>query len=105
MTRSSHNQSTDGRVARDTIRRRRRRRRMVRMVSRSFVWLLVLGAVFVLGVGFGRTIANDSGSKLGKTVRVTNKRGVITATLPTTTVTTTVTVTKKVKARPKRQTP
>ncbi len=92
----------DGRVARDQYRRRRRRRRAMRALSRGVIWFLVVSAVFVLGVGFGRTIASDSPQNLRKTIRVTNNRGAITATLPTTTVTTTVTVTKTVKAKPAR---
>lgn len=93
----------EGRVARDSYRKRRRRRRIVRALSRGVIWLLVVSAVFVLGVGFGRTMSTDSPQNLRKTIRVTNNRGAITATLPTTTITTTVTVTKTVKAKATRK--
>jgi hypothetical protein len=93
----------EGRITRQQIRRARRRRRIIRGATRGVIWLLVGSAVFVFGVGFGRTLASDSAPKLNKSVQVTNNRGTVVATLPTTTVTTTVTVTRKVKVREPRQ--
>jgi hypothetical protein len=55
-------------------------------------WGLVLAGVFVLGIGFGKTIGGGD-SAGSKKVTVTNDRGQITQTLPTKTVTSTKTQT------------
>ncbi|MBC7644571.1 MAG: hypothetical protein H7123_05540, partial [Thermoleophilia bacterium] len=94
---------TDGgdvRTSRASQQRKRRRKRVVRGLTRTVIWVFVLGAVFVFGIGFGRTISRDEGGADAPKVTVERDRGAVTATLPTTTVTTveTVTTIKKVKS-------
>lgn len=89
--------------SRDT-RNRRRRRSWLGGLGRLLFWTLVLAGVFVLGLGFGKTIG-DGGTIAGDSVTVNRDRGEIVATLPTKTVvkTTTVVKTKTVRvARKKR---
>ena len=64
------------------------------------IWAFVLGAVFIFGIGFGRTISRDEGGADAPKITVERDRGSVTATLPTTTITTvqTVTTIKKVKS-------
>lgn len=93
--------SYQGREGRERWRKRKRRRRVVRGFIKLVFWSLVLAGVFVLGLGFGKTIADGSGSS-GDTESVTLKenRGVVTATLPVKTVVSTKTVTKTVTKKP-----
>lgn len=58
---------------------------------RLVFWTIVLAGVFVLGLGYGRTIADDAGPDAGE-VTVTVPRDAVTVTLPTETVTVTRTV-------------
>jgi len=92
----------DGRYDRKRSRRRGRRRRVVRGFAKLVFWTLVLAATFVLGLGFGRTIAGDD-DVAREQATITQERGAITATLPTITTTKTVTVTKRVPARPRAE--
>lgn len=80
---------------------RRRRRRLLRGTVRIVFWALILAAVFVLGLGYGRTIAGGgSGGGGGSgTVTIEQPLGPVEATLPTRTVTTTRTVTVRAPAR------
>lgn len=87
--------------ARDT-RRRRRKRRVLRGLGRLLFWTFVLAGVFVLGIGFGRTIGGSGGEAGPGQVTVTADRGQLTATLPTRTIVETRTVTRTVRVRQKR---
>ncbi|MCW2961413.1 MAG: hypothetical protein JWM90_1800 [Thermoleophilia bacterium] len=80
------------------LRSRRRRRRAARGVIKGAFWTLVLAGVFVLGLGYGRTISGDDASTRDQ-VTVKQSRGTVEATLPTKTVTVTKTVVAKPKAR------
>lgn len=73
------------------IRARRRRRRILRGTVKAVFWALVLAGVFVLGLGYGRTIGAEDEQRTDE-VTITVPRDAITATLPTTTVTVTTTV-------------
>jgi hypothetical protein len=73
------------------IRARRRRRRLVRGVVRIVIWAVLLTGVFVLGIGYGKTIASDEKVST-KRVTITQERGEVEVTLPTKTVTVTKTV-------------
>lgn len=79
---------------------RRRRRRLVRTVIRGASWLLLLTAVFVLGIGYGRTVVRPGTDEKVRTVKITGDRGTVSATLPTRTIT--VTKTRTVRARADR---
>lgn len=97
--RSDHSPDMLERGGRDRLRSRRRRRRALRGVVRTIFWTLVLCGVFILGLGYGRTL---SGQDELREDRVTVERDPvpIQATLPTKTVT----VTKTVRV-PARQAP
>lgn len=86
-------------------RRTLRRRRLAKTLLRLVIWVLVVCAVFVLGLGFGRLISvgGDGDSEM---TTITRDRGRITATLPTQTVVRTETVvkTKTVRQRARRTT-
>lgn len=92
----------DGRYDRTRARKGKRRRRVFGGLVKLVFWILVLAATFILGLGFGRTIAGDD-EVARKHVTITQDRGAVTATLPTRTITTTktVTVTKRVAAAPR----
>ncbi len=70
------------------LRSRRRRRRLVRGAIRSVFWALVLAGVFILGIGYGRTLSGEDELREDQ-VTVTQPRDAIQATLPTKTVTVT----------------
>lgn len=72
------------------LRSRRRRRRLARGAIRSVFWALVLAGVFILGIGYGRTLSEDELRE--DTVTITQPRDAIQATLPVKTVTVTKTV-------------
>lgn len=74
-------------------RRTLRRRRVVKTFARIVMWGLIVVAVFVLGLGFGRVLS-ESDSPDGKTATITRDRGKVTATLPTQTIVRTETVVK-----------
>jgi len=81
---------------------RRRRRRVARGLVKTIFWSFVLAGVFVLGLGFGRTLSSEDATAKGK-VTITADRGPVQVTLPTKTETVTKTVTapaKKVAAKP-----
>jgi hypothetical protein len=73
------------------LRSRRRRRRVARGAIRLVFWTLVLAGVFVLGIGYGRTLSGEDELREDE-VTITQPREAITATLPTKTVTVTKTV-------------
>lgn len=70
-------------------------RGIVRFVS----WTLVLAGVFVLGLGYGRTIGAGDEQRTD-TVVVTDEIGTLEATLPTRTVTVVRTVTQPARRTP-----
>ncbi len=76
--------------ARDA-RSRRRRRRLARGAVKGVFWTIVLAGVFVLGLGYGRTLSGEDELRTDE-VTVSVPRDAVTATLPTTTVTVTETV-------------
>jgi hypothetical protein len=80
------------------LRSRRRRRGLVRGVIRVIFWTIVLAGVFILGLGYGKTLSGEDEQRSDK-VTVTESRGAIVATLPTETVTVTTTVQAKPKAK------
>lgn len=82
------------------LRARRRRRRIVLGLVRVAFWSLVLAGVFIMGIGYGRTVGDD-GAAAQRTVTIDQEVRTIEATLPTETVTTTVTVPAKAAAKPK----
>ncbi|MCW2924854.1 MAG: hypothetical protein JWM98_2258 [Thermoleophilia bacterium] len=92
----------EGRGDRSRLRARRRRRRVLLGFVRLVFWALVLAGVFVLGLGYGRTLSGDDEMRSDK-VTVTSDLGEVQATLPTRTetVVTTVTVAAKPKGRTK----
>ena len=98
--RPDHSFDMDARAARRG-RRGRRRRRLVLTVLRSAFWLLVLAGVFVLGLGYGRTLGSDEPGN-AKRVMVTRDLGQVTATLPTETVVKTVTAPATARRSTKR---
>lgn len=73
------------------LRTRRRRRRLARGAIRSLFWTLVLAGVFILGIGYGRTLSGEDELREDD-VTITLPRDAIQATLPTKTVTVTKTV-------------
>ena len=80
--------------ARKRGRSRRRRRRVALGAIKSLFWLLVLAGVFVLGIGYGRTISSDDQTSTRKVTLEQDAGEPITATLPTKTITVTKTVAK-----------
>lgn len=68
---------------------------MARGAIRLVFWSLVLAGVFILGIGYGRTLSGEDELREDK-VTVTQPRDAIEATLPTRTIT--VTVTETVRA-------
>lgn len=84
---------------RDRLRSRRRRRRALRGLVRTAFWALVLAGVFILGLGYGRTLSGEDELR-EDLVTVQQDPVPIEATLPTKTVTVTKTV--RVPARPAR---
>ena len=93
-SRPRHPSTVETASNRRELRRQRARRRRLGIV-RGFIklvfWSLVLAGVFILGIGYGRTIARDAGGS-GKSTTMTQDLGSVEVTLPTTTVTETVTV-------------
>jgi len=81
------------RIQRTSRKKKRRRRWVARTLLRLVVWALVLAAVFVFGVGFGRN-ATTGPAPSGDSVTIEEGRGTVTATLPVTTVIKTKTVVK-----------
>lgn len=77
------------------LRSRRRRRRVARGIVRTAFWTLVLAGVFIMGIGYGRTLSGEDELRSDQ-VTVSVPGGVVTATLPTRTVT--VTKTERVPA-------
>ncbi|MCW2973173.1 MAG: hypothetical protein JWN72_1446 [Thermoleophilia bacterium] len=88
--------------ARKRGRSRRRRRRLALGAIKSLFWLLVLAGVFVLGIGYGRTISSDDETSTRKVTLEQDAGAPITATLPTRTITVTKTVAKAPTAAAKR---
>jgi hypothetical protein len=84
------------------LRSRRRRRRVARGAVRFTFWTLVLAGVFVLGIGYGKTLSGEDELRTDE-VTVSQPRGAVTATLPTRTVTVTKTVVKRVPAQQARR--
>ncbi len=80
------------RVDQRRLRTRRRRRHVVRGAIRVVFWTLVLSGVFILGIGYGRTLSGEDELREDK-VTITQQRDAIEATLPTRTITVTKTVT------------
>lgn len=64
---------------------------MARGAIRLVFWTLVLAGVFVMGIGYGRTLSGEDELREDK-VTITQERDAIEATLPTRTVTVTKTV-------------
>jgi hypothetical protein len=81
---------------RSRLRSRRRRRRLARGAIRTVFWTLVLVGVFILGIGYGKTLSGEDELRADK-VTVTMDPQPVEATLPTKTVT----VTKTVRAAAK----
>jgi hypothetical protein len=96
------NEFYEGRAARGEWRKKRRKRRVLRGFAKLIFWTFVLAGVFVLGLGFGKTIADGDGGQKSRKVTVEQERGPVTATLPTKTVVKTTTVIKRVPAKRKR---
>lgn len=90
MSRRRPDHSTDmtARSDRNRLRSRRKRRRLARGGIKGLFWLLVMCGVFVLGIGYGRTIGGDE-SAVGDKVRIDREVATVEATLPTRTVTVT----------------
>jgi hypothetical protein len=101
--RPDHSAEMAERGDRRRVRSRRRKRRVVAGIVKVVFWALVLIGVFVLGIGYGRTIAGDDETAKDE-VTVTQPRGRIEATLPTKTVTVTKTVAKGAKGVAKKTT-
>lgn len=89
--RPDHTADMESRTDARRLRRRRRRRRAVRGTIKVVFWGLVLAGVFVLGLGYGRTLSSEQDEATGE-VTITVPREAVTATLPTKTVTVTKTV-------------
>jgi hypothetical protein len=96
--RPDHSGEMAGRDDRKRVRSRRRRRRVVAGAVKGGFWALVLAGVFVLGLGYGRTLSGDDASTT-RSVTIKQPRGTVEATLPTKTVTVTKTVTTRAKAK------
>jgi hypothetical protein len=93
--RIDHASDMSPRTAARRLRSRRRRRRILGSLVKGVFWTLVLAGVFVLGLGYGRTLSSEDELRRDE-VTVTVQRDAVTATLPTETVT----VTRTVQARP-----
>lgn len=76
---------------RTRLRRRRRKRRVVLGLVKGAFWTLVLAGVFILGIGYGRTLSGEDELREDR-VTVAQDPVPIQATLPTKTVTVTKTV-------------
>jgi hypothetical protein len=85
-----------GRAGRDRGRARRRRRRLMLGSIKTIFWAVVLVGVFILGLGYGRTLSGDDRASTRR-VTIKDDLGSVEATLPTKTITVTKTV--KVPAR------
>ena len=72
----------------------RRRRTVVRGVVKTAFWALVLTGVFILGLGYGKTLSGEDELRTDE-VTVSVPRDAITVTLPEKTVTVTTTVKQK----------
>lgn len=74
---------------------------MVLGFAKLVFWMIVLGAVFVVGIGLGHQLGADEAGTDGRTLTVDGSRGEVVATLPTKTVTVTKTetVVRRVPAR------
>lgn len=68
------------------LRKRRRRRRVVRGFARLVFWTFVLAGVFILGLGYGKTLSTEDELRDDE-VTITQPRDAIQATLPTRTIT------------------
>lgn len=97
-SRPDHSEDMYARGDRGRLRTRRRRRRLLRGVVRTAFWALVLAGVFILGLGYGRTLSGEDELREDK-VTVEQEPVPIQATLPTKTVTVTKTKTVRVPAR------
>ena len=73
------------------LQKRRRRRRVARGAIRFVFWTFVLAGVFILGIGYGRTLSGEDELREDK-VTITQPRDAIEVTLPTKTITVTKTV-------------
>jgi hypothetical protein len=89
--RPDHASDMTDRGDRTRLNRRRRRRRALRGLIRTVFWALVLAGVFILGLGYGKTIGGEDELREDK-VTVTQESQKINATLPTKTITVTKTV-------------
>jgi hypothetical protein len=87
---------------RDRLRTRRRRRRTARALVKTTFWLLVLAGVFILGIGYGKTLSGEDELRTDE-VTVGLDPVPVEATLPTKTVTVAKTVTVKAKPAAKRK--
>ncbi|MCW2950126.1 MAG: hypothetical protein JWN41_1139 [Thermoleophilia bacterium] len=79
--------------ARNRGRARRRRRRFVLGATKVIFWALVLVGVFVLGIGFGRTVSTDDHATKRSVTLAVDANEPVQATLPIKTVTVVRTVT------------
>ncbi|MCW2928678.1 MAG: hypothetical protein JWM86_2646 [Thermoleophilia bacterium] len=86
------------RADRSAVRSRRRKRRVLRGITRMLFWGLVLAGVFVLGIGYGKTLSGEDELRSDK-VTIDYDPAPVEATLPTRTET----VTKTVTVAPKRK--
>jgi hypothetical protein len=82
---------------RSRLQSRRRRRRLARGLVRTAFWTLVLAGVFILGLGYGKTLSGEDELRSDKTT-VKLEPQPVEATLPTKTVTVTKTVTAAKKS-------
>jgi hypothetical protein len=89
--RPDHAAEMHERSDRTQLRSRRRRRRVLRGIVKTAFWALVLAGVFVLGLGYGKTIGGEDELRKDE-VTVEQDPVRIRATLPTKTVTVTKTV-------------
>ena len=99
MARRRPDHSTDmhGRADRQRGRARRRRRRLALGAIRTVFWAIVLVGVFILGIGYGRTLSGDDRAA-NRRVTVKDDLGKVEATLPTKTIT----ITRTVKPAPRK---
>lgn len=81
------------------LRSRRRRRRLLHGAVQAAFWTLVLVAVFILGIGYGKTLSGEDELRTDQ-VTIDRDPAPIQATLPTKTVTVTKTVRVPAKAKP-----
>lgn len=82
------------------LRARRRRRRVALGLVKVLFWTLVLAGVFIMGIGYGRTLGDDVDATK-RQVTLEQDARTIEATLPTRTETVTKTVTVPAKAKPR----